>query len=457
MRRGRGLRGHAAQDDDARRARRAALRLDARRSVPGARRRGRHRRRLAVLRLRSRFDRALRLGGGPARRVPGARDHAAARAPSADQDRLQRLRPRAGSHRRWSRLCAAARRRRRRGARPRRRGRLRPVHGQPDLDHRRRRRELAPLALRARPHEHPLDDRAVLADGLGGADAGRALAALAVPLGGARRPAARDPALPARDRPGAARHAARADRPADRARQPPALPRTPRAGAAVRARACVSRSRSASSTSTTSSGSTTASATRPATASSRRLASRLRQTGEAFRLGGDEFALLLPGYDEDSALDRRGVGRRSDRGAEARAGRLGHRQRRRRHLAAARRRARRAGPARRQRPLLGQGVRQEPRPRLPARRDRARRAQAAGGRPRPRRPLPRRREPRAGRRRPRRLHGQPLPARRRPRSAHGAAARASPTRRSSSPGSPPACTTSASSRSPRRSCASRAR
>ncbi len=33
-----------------------------------------------------------------------------------------------------------------------------------------------------------------------------------------------------------------------------------------------------------------------------RLASRLRQTGEAFRLGGDEFALLLPGYDENSAL-----------------------------------------------------------------------------------------------------------------------------------------------------------
>ena len=33
-----------------------------------------------------------------------------------------------------------------------------------------------------------------------------------------------------------------------------------------------------------------------------RLATRLRQTGEAFRLGGDEFALLLPGYDESSAL-----------------------------------------------------------------------------------------------------------------------------------------------------------
>src|SRR5689334_2619049 len=32
------------------------------------------------------------------------------------------------------------------------------------------------------------------------------------------------------------------------------------------------------------------------------LAARLRQTGEAFRLGGDEFALLLPGYDENSAL-----------------------------------------------------------------------------------------------------------------------------------------------------------
>ena len=118
VRRGRGLRGHAAQDDDARRARRAPLRLDARRPVPGARRRGRHRRGLALLRLRGRVDRALRLGGGPARRVPGARDHAADRAPSADQDRLQRLRARAGSHGRWSRLGAAARRRRRAGCSP---------------------------------------------------------------------------------------------------------------------------------------------------------------------------------------------------------------------------------------------------------------------------------------------------------------------------------------------------
>jgi diguanylate cyclase (GGDEF)-like protein/putative nucleotidyltransferase with HDIG domain len=32
------------------------------------------------------------------------------------------------------------------------------------------------------------------------------------------------------------------------------------------------------------------------------LATRLRQSGEAFRLGGDEFALLLPGYDENTAL-----------------------------------------------------------------------------------------------------------------------------------------------------------
>jgi diguanylate cyclase (GGDEF)-like protein/putative nucleotidyltransferase with HDIG domain len=32
------------------------------------------------------------------------------------------------------------------------------------------------------------------------------------------------------------------------------------------------------------------------------LATRLRQSGEAFRLGGDEFALLLPGYDENTAV-----------------------------------------------------------------------------------------------------------------------------------------------------------
>jgi diguanylate cyclase (GGDEF)-like protein/putative nucleotidyltransferase with HDIG domain len=33
------------------------------------------------------------------------------------------------------------------------------------------------------------------------------------------------------------------------------------------------------------------------------VASRLRQGGEAFRLGGDEFALLLPGSEEDAALE----------------------------------------------------------------------------------------------------------------------------------------------------------
>ena len=33
------------------------------------------------------------------------------------------------------------------------------------------------------------------------------------------------------------------------------------------------------------------------------VSTRLRQGGEAFRLGGDEFALLLPGFDDDAALE----------------------------------------------------------------------------------------------------------------------------------------------------------
>src|SRR5207344_2458831 len=95
----------------------------------------------------------------------------------------------------------------------------------------------ASLVLRARPHERPVDDRPVLADGLGRAHARRALAALAVPLGRARRTAARDPALPARDRPSATRDAPRSDRSSDRPRQPPPLPRAPGARAQRGARA----------------------------------------------------------------------------------------------------------------------------------------------------------------------------------------------------------------------------
>src|SRR4029450_6669961 len=82
------------------------------------------------------------------------------------------------------------------------------VWREPDPDHRRRGHQLAPLALRTGPLERALDDRAVLADGLRGADARGPLAALAVPVGRARRGAARDPALPARDRARAAGDAA---------------------------------------------------------------------------------------------------------------------------------------------------------------------------------------------------------------------------------------------------------
>ena len=66
----------------------------------------------------------------------------------------------------------------------------------------------APWSRRARAgrsglrrRERAPDERPVRADGLGGADARRALAALAVAVGRARRPAARDLALPALDVP----------------------------------------------------------------------------------------------------------------------------------------------------------------------------------------------------------------------------------------------------------------
>ena len=319
------------------RARRAAQRLDPGRPLPGPGRGDRHRRRLALVRLRRRLDRALRLGRGPARRLPRAGDHAGARAaaaacasPTTSRSSRSPRPPRARSRR----PCNGDGARRR--ARPRRRRRLGAVRGQPAADHRRRRGQRAPLALLAGAHERPRHDRPLLADGLGGADARRALGALAVPLGRARRAAARDPALPARDRPRAARDAARADRPADRASATTGTSTNGSSGSCGTRRRSVSRSPSASSTSTTSSGSTTASATRPATACSRGSPRACARRGEAFRLGGDEFALLLPGYDEDSALDRGGLGRRADRRARARADRLGHRQRRRRDLARAR-------------------------------------------------------------------------------------------------------------------------
>src|SRR3954452_10778850 len=166
-----------------------------------------------------------------------AGDPAPPRPPPADPRRLQRLRARACGDGRGRGRHATRRRGRERRPRPRGRRRRRAVRGQPDSDHGSRRRQHAPFALRARALEHPLDDRAVLADGLGRADARRALAALAVPLRCACGPAARDPALPARDRARAPGNAARAHRPADRPREPPPLPRMPRAGTAARRRA----------------------------------------------------------------------------------------------------------------------------------------------------------------------------------------------------------------------------
>ena len=142
----------------------------------------------------------------------------------------------------------------------------------------------------------------------------------------------------------------------------------------------------------------------------------------------------------------------------ARPVRRDHGQRRRRDVPAARARARRADPARRRRALLGEGARQEPGARSRPDVVELAELEAARERRRPRRALPRRR---LARRAPS-TRATPTPA---------ATPSASATRRRGSPsssGCPPAeveliaprraaCTTSASSRSPRRSCASRAR
>ena len=187
------------------------------------------------------------------------------------------------------------------------------------------------------------------------------------------------------------------------------------------------------------------------------LATNLRQGGEAFRLGGDEFAILLPGRDEEGAriaaesiIERISVADLPPAGPVTVSAGIA--------TAPARRcRPRRARPARRQRPLLGEGIRQEPDARVPAGRGRDRGAEAARRRPRPRRPLPRRREPREGRRRPRRLHRLALGACLRPRRPDRGAARRRPRADRADASRRPACTTSASSRSRRRSCASLAR
>ena len=138
------------------------------------------------------------------------------------------------------------------------------------------------------------------------------------------------------------------------------------------------------------------------------IATRLRQGGEAFRLGGDEFALLLADHDEATALtaaesiveriatvDFDHIGQVTVSAGS-------------RDVPGAGSRPRRADPARRQRPVLGQGARQEPRAALPPGHRRARRAEAARRRAGQGRALPRRGFAREGGRRTRHLHRQPL-------------------------------------------------
>ena len=91
------------------------------------------------------------------------------------------------------------------------------------------------------------------------------------------------------------------------------------------------------------------------------VASRLRQGGESFRLGGDEFAVLLPGLDERAAISvARSIVERVSGFEIEQVGAITVSA----GVAAYPAQGvgtRRADPARRQRALLGEGRRQEPR------------------------------------------------------------------------------------------------
>ena len=300
-------------------------------------------------------------------------------------------------------------------------------------------------------------DRPGRPDGLGGAHARRPLGAVALLRRGADRAAARDRALPALDAPRDAGDAPRADRSADRARQPPALPRAPPARAARRAGARHAALARACSTSTTSRRSTTASATPSATACSR---NSRRACARAARASGSAATSSPSSSPARRSTTRSSRPRRSSSGSRPRRStrRRDDRQRRRRHLPVAGRRPRRADPARRQRALLGEGARARTRSASTGR-TWSSSPSSSGSRAAPTRPratAPR--LARQGRRRARRLHRQPLGARR-PTSPHEIAVRLGPERgaRRADPARRAASTTSASSRSRRRSCASRAR
>ena len=325
--------------------------------------------------------------------------------------RLQRLDVRA------RRACGGAHRRAdpgeldRRAHRPARGRGVRLLLGrQPRPDQRGARSQRRQAVLQADLGQREADDGAVRAHDVGGPDARRPLGALACALDGARRPVARDRALPAVDVRGAEGDAPRADRPAHGPRQPPPLPRA----TAARARAGGAASRSRSRLCLVDIDDFKQINDRYGHPVGDRVlgqvAARLRQGGESFRLGGDEFAVLLPGLDpRDGVSVARSIVERVERGA-ARPDRLGDGERGRCDVPGAGRRPRRADPARRQRALLGEGRRKEPRAHLRARARRAQAAAAARGGNRPRGALPRSGEPREGRRRARRIHGQPLGA-----------------------------------------------
>ena len=252
---------------------RAPRRGDLRRGVPGPGREPSRRARLARGDLHSRRRDDLRLAGRDRRRPPDARDARDRRAPAARAAALQR------------RALRARGRRGRRGdlavREPRARARCSLL--EVVLGGRRvlRRQHSAVAAIMARWSREPflpllrdvgdVDGRLVRDHGLGQPGAQGALwtqsPVLAAALAG---PARRRRAPPALDPRRAARDAARAHRPADRPRQPPPLPGAAPALCRARRPRRARRSASACSTSTTSSRSTTATAIPRATRCSRR-------------------------------------------------------------------------------------------------------------------------------------------------------------------------------------------
>ena len=311
----------------------------------------------------------------------------------------------------------------RRARRGRRHRRLRGLLGQPAADHARRRGPLEAVLRSPRAHEHRRHRHPVRADGVRGADPRRALATIGGALGGAGRAAARHLALPALDVSRAPRDAARADRSVDGPGQSPPLPRAAAARAGRRGRGRSAAEPLPRRPRRLQAYQRPCTATRPATASCRRprrgCARAARRSASAETSSPCSSPSTTRRRRSTTAdVDRRTASRHAARALDE-------------QITVS------AGVAtfpvqgvgrdelirlRRQRSLLGEGARQEPRARLPARGRRARRPEEARAGRRPRCAVRGGGEPRERGRRARRLRRRPRRARR-PSSRRG-----SPTR-----------------------------